>query len=518
MAKILIADDIWPNLYLLESILKGYGYEITATKNGAEALDAARIDPPDLIITDILMPVMDGFELCRRWKADDRLKHVPFIFYTATYTDLKDEQFARNLGAERFIVKPQKPEDLVRAVREVLEEARKNTPASPGEPAGDEMELLRQYNEVLFRKLERKVVQLEEDIAGRKVAEAALAESEEFLNTIVENIPAALFVRDAENLQMMRINRAGEDLLGYARKDVYGKTDRDLFLENEADSFIKTDREVLAEGRIRDISREKILTKSNGERILHTRKIPIYDNEGTPKYLLGISEDITERVAMEETLGRATKKLNLLNSITFDEIQSAVFSLSCYLELEEEMPEDGRREQYRQKLAVILQILKDSLGFARNYQDLGLRPPAWQNVTHAFLYAVSHLDMLEVSRDLRIEGLEIYADPLIEKVFFVLVENVILHGETATRISLHCRETDDGLTLVFEDDGTGIPGHMKEKIFKKRCEGKPGMGLFLVREILSITDISIRETGQPGKGARFEILAPKGVYRFVKGE
>ena len=515
MARILITDDIESNRYLLESTLKGYGFEVTATRNGAEALDAARSNPPDLIVTDILMPVMDGFELCRRWKADDRLKSVPFIFYTATYTDRKDEQFAKNLGAERFIVKPQRPEDLVQAVREVLEENQENPPRSPGEPAGDETEILRQYSEVLFRKLEKKVVQLEADIVERKKAEAALSEKEEFLNTIVENIPVMLSVRDARYLQLIRLNRAGEDLLGYAREDVYGKTDRDIFPEAEADLFIETDRRVLMERHILDIPRQTIRTKENRERILHTRKIPICDKETKPKYLLEISEDITEQVAVEEALNRATKKLSLLNGITFDEIQVAVFSLSGYLELEKASGTDEQREQYRQKQAVIVQTLRNSLDFARIYQDLGLQPPAWQNVMHVFLYAVSHLNMLEMSRDLRVEGLEIYADPLLEKVFFALVENVVLHGEAATQISLQHRETGDGLILVFEDDGCGIPVHMKEKIFERRCREKPGMGLFLAREVLSITGIAIQETGEPEIGARFEMLVPRGAYRFA---
>jgi PAS domain S-box-containing protein len=415
MARILIVDDIQPNCYLLESILKGYGFEVTATRNGADALDAACSNPPDLVIADILMPVMDGFELCRRWKADDWLKSVPFIFYTATYTDQKDEQFAKSLGAERFIVKPQRPEDLVQAVRDVLEESRANSPALSGEPAGDEAEILRQYNEVLFRKLERKVLQLETDIAERRKVEAALSEKEEFLSTIVENIPVVLFVKDVGGLQLMQLNRAGEDLLGCAREDVYGKTDRDLFPKDVADRFTETDRKVLLEGCVLDIPRETIRTKEHDERILHTRKIPVYDNEGKPKYLLGISEDITERVAVEEALGRATKKLSLLNGITFDEIRSAVFLLSGYLELETELGDNEQREQYRQKQATIIRALRDLLDFARDYQELGLRPPTWQSVTHAFLYAASHLDMLELARDLRVDGLEIYADPLLEK-------------------------------------------------------------------------------------------------------
>ena len=171
MTRILIADDLASNIYLLESILKGNGFEVTPAKNGAQALAAAKKDPPDLIITDILMPVMDGFELCRQWKADERLRTIPFIFYTATYTDPKDEQFARSLGAERFIVKPRKPEVLVQEVRTVLEESRERGSREPAQPPVNDRKILQEYNEVLFRKLEKKVMQLETEIAVRKTAE-----------------------------------------------------------------------------------------------------------------------------------------------------------------------------------------------------------------------------------------------------------------------------------------------------------------------------------------------------------
>jgi PAS domain S-box-containing protein len=308
MAKILIADDILQNRYLLEATLKGYGFEVLSARNGAEALETARADPPDLIIADILMPVMDGFELCRQWKADDRLRSVPFIFYTATYTDPKDEAFARTLGAERFIVKPQKPEDLVRAVREVLEEDRKCAPEPPGESAGDETEILRQYNEVLFHKLEKKVQQLEADIAERKRAEAALAEQKAFLSTILENIPIMLSVKDAQDLRLVRLNRAGEDLIGYPREEIYGKTDRDLFPQDEANRLIEMDRRALNSGCILDIPQETIRTK-RGERILHIRRIPLCDTDGKPKYVLGISEDITERVMTEQIKKDAYERL-----------------------------------------------------------------------------------------------------------------------------------------------------------------------------------------------------------------
>jgi two-component system cell cycle sensor histidine kinase/response regulator CckA len=139
------------------------------------------------------------------------------------------------------------------------------------------------------------------DITNRKAAEEAVQRSEKFLEQIVENIPNMIFVKDAENLSFLRFNKAGEELLGSSRKDLLGKNDYDFFPANQADSFVAKDRAVLTEGKLVDIPEEEILTKHKGERILHTKKIPILDANGTSKFLLGISEDITERKQSEET-------------------------------------------------------------------------------------------------------------------------------------------------------------------------------------------------------------------------
>lgn len=165
MSRVLIVDDIVENRYLLETILKAGGYEVVSAVNGAEALAAAQAAPPDLLVTDILMPVMDGFELCRRWKADERLGRIPLVFYTATYTDSKDEALARTLGADRFLVKPLPPDTLLEEVRAVLEAPRAVSPAA------DAGEALQEYSEALFRKLQRKVAQLEAEAATRRRAE-----------------------------------------------------------------------------------------------------------------------------------------------------------------------------------------------------------------------------------------------------------------------------------------------------------------------------------------------------------
>ena len=112
MVNVIITDDQEQNRYLLEALLKGNGYAVRSASNGRDALNLARSSPPDLIISDILMPVMDGFTLCREWKNDDRLMSVPFIFFTATYTEPKDEAFGLSLGAKRYLVKPMEPELL----------------------------------------------------------------------------------------------------------------------------------------------------------------------------------------------------------------------------------------------------------------------------------------------------------------------------------------------------------------------------------------------------------------------
>jgi PAS domain S-box-containing protein len=161
MTKVLIVDDNQQNLYMLQALLEGNGYQVETATNGAEALEQARCDPPALIITDILMPVMDGFTLCRQWQQDERLREIPFVFYTATYTDPRDEEFALSLGAERFIVKPTEPDAFVDILREVIREAEGGKLRSPKKHVEEEPVYLRRYSDRLVKKLEDKMVQLE---------------------------------------------------------------------------------------------------------------------------------------------------------------------------------------------------------------------------------------------------------------------------------------------------------------------------------------------------------------------
>jgi signal transduction histidine kinase/DNA-binding response OmpR family regulator len=194
MIRILIADDREDSRYFLNTLLRGSGYGVESACNGAEALDKARQNPPQLIISDLLMPVMDGFTLLRQWRADVRLKEIPFVVYTATYTDPKDEQLALNLGADAFILKPAEPEDLLARIRQVIaaacadvtESTEAPVPDTPlqipvANPEEENSRNLRLYSEVLIHKLEDKMdaldkanVELQRDIAERKRTERHL--------------------------------------------------------------------------------------------------------------------------------------------------------------------------------------------------------------------------------------------------------------------------------------------------------------------------------------------------------
>lgn len=191
MKRVLIVDDKEENLYYLDALLTGHGYVVEGANHGAAALVTARQHPPDLVVSDLLMPVMDGYTLLRHWKADARLKTIPFIVYTATYTEPEDERLALGLGADAFILKPAEPEEFLARIREVEARASEAVRPAPKPHSGDEVVLLKSYSETLIRKLEEKSLQLEEsnralqqDIAERRSAEAQLLEMDQQLRKL----------------------------------------------------------------------------------------------------------------------------------------------------------------------------------------------------------------------------------------------------------------------------------------------------------------------------------------------
>jgi CheY-like chemotaxis protein len=190
--KILIVDDKKEGRYLLETMLKGNGFDVVDTTNGAEALEKLRANGFDMIVSDILMPVMDGFALCRECKGDEKLKDIPFVFYTATYTDEGDEEFALKLGAHKFIRKPTDPEEFIKIIQGVIRDAEEGKIERKMPVLEEEKEVFKLYSERLVKKLEKKMLDLEKEITERKKAEEELEKHREHLEEMVQKRTAEL--------------------------------------------------------------------------------------------------------------------------------------------------------------------------------------------------------------------------------------------------------------------------------------------------------------------------------------
>lgn len=180
--KIMVVDDNKQNIIITESVLKSGGYEVLTANNGEEALARLAQEPVDLIMSDILMPKMDGFQFCLKCKQDDKLKNIPFIMTTATYTEKSDEKFCLQLGADRVVSWPLEQDSVLKMIKEVLGKPRQEGVATQPVLDASSVDFLKGYNERVVKQLEHKMVQLEDDIAKREQMEKELKKKLEEAN------------------------------------------------------------------------------------------------------------------------------------------------------------------------------------------------------------------------------------------------------------------------------------------------------------------------------------------------
>jgi len=304
--KILIVDDSKENLYLLEALLKGNGYQIISATNGAEALEKLRADDFDMIISDILMPVMDGFKLCQECKRDEHLKGIFFVFYTATYVDEKDEELALSLGADKFIRKPIEPDEFMSIIKGLIRDAEADKSARRKPVAKVEKDVLKLYSERLVNKLEKKVLDLETEIARRKQVEEMLQKSERKYRTLVENLPHKIFLKDKNSVYISCNENYALDLK-IKPDEIAGKTDYDFYPRELAEKYRADDREILESGKVEDV--EEKYSVNGQEFYVYTIKTPVRDESGEITGIMGIFWDITEKKRTEEALKQSTEKL-----------------------------------------------------------------------------------------------------------------------------------------------------------------------------------------------------------------
>ncbi len=220
-----------------------------------------------------------------------------------------------------------------------------------------------------------------------------------------------------------------------------------------------------------------------------------------------------ERKQVEQALKQVNRNLSLMNSITRHDILNQLTIILGYLPMAQDLASDPAQQEYLSRITKAASAIHSQIEFSREYQNIGAQSPQWQHIRTPVYNALNDLDIGDTALSLDLPEIEVFTDPMLEKVFYNLIDNSMRHGGHVTAIRMHSRESEEGVRIIYEDNGIGVPAGEKEKIFRRSKGGDHGFGLFLIRNILAITNIQIRECGEPGKGARFEMHIPFGSYR-----
>jgi len=354
-----------------------------------------------------------------------------------------------------------------------------------------------------------------EDISELKQVEAALRKSEERLNLAIEAASLGTWDLNLVTGEVIFNGRCAE-MLGYSQEKLEGHLNTWEQLIHPEDLPKATEAlQDLLDGRSSSFETEHRLKSKEGRWIWirGQGKVVFWDEMGRPIRMVGIIQNVTEMRRYQDALKEANKRLNLLSSITRHDMLNQISGLSGYAQLLSEiMPPDPKVQQYIGRVRELTDAIRQQVAFTRDYQDMGINAPAWQDVEKVVRRAATKEPLDDIRLKIATGPLEIFADPMLEKVFFNLIENSVLHGEGATEIRVSFHGQDGQGIVVFEDDGVGIPAEMKSQIFEQEFGKHTGYGLFLAKEILGITGMEISEIGE--KGARFEIKVPIEHYKI----
>ena len=350
------------------------------------------------------------------------------------------------------------------------------------------------------------------DITERKRTEEQLA----YQAAVFSNMQDAVIGTDT-SYRITLWNPAAEQFYGWNADEVKGRSIQEVVRSEFSDEQTTEALRILHENgelrlEVRQYRRDGTPLEVEGV------TISLYGDNGQVAGYLSVNRDITERKRAEEALRETNRKLNLLSSITRHDILNQVTALKAFLLLvEERQLEDPEAVEMFSKLKMIADTIRRQITFTGDYQHMGEQDPQWQQVTYVMKRAAESVMLKGATLTVTTGALEVFADPMLEKAFYNLLDNAVVHGGDVTAIDVSCRKKGKNCVIVVEDDGTGIPAAMKEAIFQRGVGRITGYGLFLTKEILAITGMTIQETGEEGEGTRFEITVPGDGWRTESG-
>ncbi len=358
------------------------------------------------------------------------------------------------------------------------------------------------------------------DVSERKMAEDALRtvmSSLEELESIVTASPAVVFQWTYSDKGVRQIQFVSNNVsqFGYISSELMSQMrDFDRIVHPDDRIVVASGISKYDEAGADEFNLEyRIVTKGGEVRWVDERASVVRGESGLPVRHQGIVIDITARKLAEEALRFANEKLNLLGSITRHDVANQLGILVAAMSLLEEESDEASRKSHMRMMQEAISRISQQLEFAGSYQKAGTKPPEWVHVRLDLAVATSSANLGAIKVDVRVGNMDVWADPMFERVLFNLFDNAVRHGGKVTTIRIFTERRGDAVALVFEDDGVGVRPEEKELIFGKGHGGNTGHGLFLCREILGITGMTIVENGEHGKGSRFEICIPVGKYR-----
>ncbi|MBN1191128.1 MAG: response regulator [Dehalococcoidales bacterium] len=549
-STVLIVDDNVSNLRLLEKLLKSKQYSVCIAHNGAEALDMARKAPPNLIISDILMPVMDGFMLCQQWNSDPQLKNIPFVFYTATYTDRRDEQLALNMGAARFIVKPVEPDIFIQIIQDVIDELNRKQVVTPEPVFKDEEVFLNNYNQALVRKLEQKVEELkninlalENEISQRKTVEKALRESEEKLKRVFSAIAGGIIITDLQG-NIIDCNENTYRIIQRDTKDsLLGKNIFFFLDEEEKDRASANLKKTIEKGASYD--NEYTITRADGTKFpIEVSSCIARDWADKPLFIVINFADITDRKNLQYRILELYEKEKLQREelqeeanargqfidVLAHELRTPLTPIMASSDMLKDIFETNpvniqKRLCYNinngaRILVSRLEELLDLASFDRGTYKLQFQKTDVNKLLNEVI--VEFQPVLE--QNMQQIDMAIASNPgcvesditRLKQVFTNLLSNASKFSPQHSIITLRVKTEDGNLLIEVSDTGSGISYEEQTRLFQPyhRVEQDrqkfPGIGLGLAisKQIIEAHGGRIWIESQPGNGSTFSFSIP----------